>query len=71
MYSYETKDVVISKKAAALWAIDRFHGWREVISASIRWYAEDKRDSDKLLLESQTEPFLMFSEKRIENSMHE
>jgi hypothetical protein len=71
MYSYETKDVVISKKAAAQWAIDRFHAWREVISASIRWYAEDKRDSDKLLLESQTEPFLIFSEKRIDNSKHE
>jgi hypothetical protein len=71
MYSYETKDVVISKRAAAQWTIDRFHAWREVINASIRWYAEDKRDSDKLLLESQTEPFLIFSEKTIENSKHE
>ena len=63
MYSYETKDVVISKKAAAQWAIDRFHAWREVINAAIRWYAGDKRVSNRLLLESQTKPFLIFSEE--------
>ena len=70
MYSFETKDVVVSKKAAAQWAKDRYHSWRDVINAAIRLYAKDLRDSDELLLETHAKPFLVFSQIQIENSRH-
>jgi hypothetical protein len=65
MYSYKTKDVVISKKASAEWAMDKFPFWKDVISTSLRWYAEEKGGCDKLLLESRIKPFMTFVKNTI------
>jgi len=71
MYSYTTRDVVISKKASAEWAMDNFPVWKNLINAALRWYGEDKRAVDWQLFESTTDSFLKFANTTIENSKHE
>jgi len=61
MYSYKTKNVVISKRASADWAIDRFPVWKFLINAAVRSYAKAMRKDDLQLLESETESFLRFA----------
>lgn len=39
LYSCATRDVVISKYAAAGWAQAAFPGWRHLIAAALSWYA--------------------------------
>jgi hypothetical protein len=57
IYSYRTKDVVVSKQTAAEWALDNFTVWRPLIEAALRSYAGKIDEEDKRLLESETERF--------------
>ncbi len=65
IYSYRTKDVVISKQAAAEWALDNFTGWTSLIEAALRSYAGKINEQDKRLLESETERFYQFAYEMI------
>ena len=60
IYSYRTKDVVVSKQTAAEWAIDNFTAWRPLIEAALRSYAGEINEEDKRLLESETGRFYEF-----------
>ena len=60
IYSYRMKDVVISKQAAAEWAIDNLPAWRPLIEAALRSYAGEIDGEDNQLLESETERFYRF-----------
>ncbi len=60
LYSYKTKNVVISKQAVAHWAFDSYAGWRPLIQAALRSYAVETKAEDIKLLESETERFYQF-----------
>ena len=60
LYSYRTKEVVISKYTAAEWALDNLTTWRPLIEAALRSYAGEMREEDRGLLESETERFYQF-----------
>jgi len=66
LYSYRTKDVVVSKSAAAEWALDNFATWRPLIEAALRSYAREMNEEDKRLLESETGRFYQFACNMIE-----
>jgi len=61
LYSYRTRDIVISKQAAAEWALDNFTVWRPLIEAALRSYAGDINEQDKRLLESETGRFYKYA----------
>lgn len=66
MYSYQTRDVVTSKRASAAWAEDAFPQWRALVEAAIKTYDQRATAEDRTLLESRVEPFLEFARARIE-----
>jgi hypothetical protein len=66
IYSYRMKDVVISKQAAAEWALDNFNTWRPLVEAALRSYAGEIDEEDKRLLESETGLFYRFACEMIE-----
>ncbi len=66
IYSYRTKDVVISKRTSAEWVLNRFATWRRLVEAALRVY--EREEEDRRLLELETERFYQFACDRIEKS---
>ncbi len=53
VYSVENRDVVVSKRAAALWALDHMPAaWRPPIEAAARVYDDEEADEDARILKS-------------------
>jgi hypothetical protein len=50
VYSLQTRDVVVSKRAAADWASREFPDWRPHIEAALRFYAKEEASGDRELL---------------------
>jgi hypothetical protein len=69
IYSYRMKDVVISKQAAAEWALDNLATWRPLIEAALRSYAGEIGEDDERLLESETERFCRSACEMIEDTI--
>ncbi len=65
MYSFETRDVVVSKVAAAQWAHARFPQWREHIEAARRSYARQATPQDRQWMKSEVRRFFDFACERI------
>ena len=61
MVSYQSRDVVFSKKTSAEWAMDNFRAWRGLIAAALRDYAENADSGDRQMLAKKTGPFLEFA----------
>ena len=61
LFSYRTKDVVLSKQTAAEWGQDNFTNWKPLIEAALRSYAGEVNEEDKRLLESETRRFYQFA----------
>jgi len=68
LYSYSTKDVVISKRAAAEWALENFPDWRHLVEAALRLYEREGKESDRRLLKADTKGFYQFVCDKIEES---
>jgi hypothetical protein len=68
MYSYETRDVVVSKRASAAWARDAYPAWRASIEAAQRSYDQRATAGDEALLRSEVRPFFDFACARIGES---
>jgi hypothetical protein len=66
MYSYQTHDVVVSKRASAAWAMPCFPEWRPLIEAALRSY--DRRVLDEGLLLSSEAAFHDFACERIQGA---
>jgi hypothetical protein len=66
MYSHETRDVVTSKAAAGAWGIERFPGWRSLIEAAQRSYAQADTAEDRHALSRDTGSFYDFGCESIE-----
>ena len=59
VYSYQTHDVVVSKRACAAWAMTRFPDWCPLIEAALRSY--DRRAEDEGLRPSRVAAFYGFA----------
>ena len=68
MYSYETRDVVVSKTTAAAWAIERFSEWRSLIELAQASYAGQATPEDREGMKGQVGSLLQFARARIEES---
>jgi hypothetical protein len=65
MYSFETRDVVVSKYATARWACEAFPQWERLIEAARRSYDGRATAQDRELLKSEIGGFLDFVLGRI------
>ena len=66
MYSHETRDVVVSKTAAAAWALDQFSEWRTLIEAAQASYAGRATPEDCEAMKARIGALLDFARTRIE-----
>lgn len=71
MYSFETHDVVISKRASAEWADATFPEWRPLVEAARNSYDRQATPGDKKLLELGVTAFFSFARERIRESKKE
>jgi len=68
IYSFETKDVVVSKMWSAMWAYETFSEWRPHIDAAKRAYEGSATAEEKELIKLDVGDFFDFSHTRIERS---
>ncbi|MDH7485433.1 MAG: DUF4111 domain-containing protein [Anaerolineae bacterium] len=71
MYSFQTRDVVVSKAAAAEWAGSAFPQWRKHIEAAKRSYAGQATAEDRQWMNSEARRFFRFACERIGRVMTE
>jgi hypothetical protein len=69
MYSYATRDVVVSKRMSAAWACDAFPQWSDLIEAARKAYDRRATTQDKELLQSGVTIFFDFACQRIQESL--
>lgn len=68
VYSFQNRDVVVSKAAAAGWAQGAFPQWREHVAAAKRSYAGQATPEDRQWMKSEVRGFLRFARERIAES---
>jgi hypothetical protein len=68
MYSFQTGDVVVSKRASARWGKAAFPEWRPLIRAARSRYDRQATLQDNALLESQVNSFFEFACEHVEDS---
>jgi len=68
MYSFETRDVVVSKSAAAGWACDAMPEWSGLIAAAKASYSGHATRADKDLLGAEVKRFFRFAWSRMRRS---
>ena len=68
MYSHETRDVVVSKTAAAAWALDQFSEWRPLIEMAQASYAGEATLEDRRFMVDEVDKLLSFAKERIHTS---
>ena len=67
IYSFETKDVVISKAQASNWAIKNLPQWKQHIGLAIKSYQHQATIEDKQFMLTEVINFFEFAKKRISN----
>jgi hypothetical protein len=68
LYSFETRDVVVSKARASEWAYVALPEWRPCIDLARKSYAKQATSSDREFILSAVQRFAKFAEARIERS---
>ncbi len=68
IYSFETKDVVVSKAQASDWACDALPEWRRHIELARKSYARQATPEDRQFMLAEVETFLEFARTRIERA---
>lgn len=66
MYSHRTRDIVVSKSAAAAWAVEAFPQWRELIDTATASYAGATTDEDRRRMLKQVPGLYRFAADEIE-----
>lgn len=67
MYSFQTQDVVISKTAAAAWALATVPQWTRHIELAIKSYARQATTQDRQFMMAEVAEFYRFAYQHIEN----
>ena len=66
VYSFETRDVVRSKRESVGWALKVFPPrWHHLVRAAARWYERAEEPRDQALLKAQTPAFVAFAKQRL------
>ena len=66
VYSFETRDVVTSKRESVGWALKVFPDrWHNLVRAAARWYERTEEPRDPALLREQAPAFVAFTKQRI------
>jgi hypothetical protein len=65
VYSFETRDVVISKAAASDWALAAFPEWTNSILLARKSYAREATPADRAVMLAEVPRFLEFAKSRI------
>jgi len=68
IYSFETRDVVVSKAQASDWACDALPEWRRHIELARKSYARQATPEDRQFMLAEVETFLEFARTRIERA---
>jgi hypothetical protein len=68
MYSFETKDVVISKAGASDWALNALPEWKRHIELARKSYAREATTSDRELMLREVGRLFEFARARIERA---
>ena len=66
IYSFNERDVVVSKRFSGIWAIDRFPEWTSLIQTALRTYEGTNTPADESQLQADMESFLEFALEYIE-----
>lgn len=66
IYSFKTRDVVVSKARSAGWALEAFPEWKDVIKLAIKSYKKAATAADEELIQAEVENFFAFACDRIE-----
>jgi hypothetical protein len=66
IYSFETRDVVVSKAAAAAWAIDALPAWTRAIDLARTTYPMRATPEERQVLQAEAGRFLPFAQAWIE-----
>lgn len=69
MYSYETREVVISKRASARWAREVYPEWQSYIDAAEKTYDQKETVAEKEFLRSKVGRFFEFACGRIRETL--
>ncbi len=66
LYSFRTRDVVVSKYQAGQWALETLPGeWHDAVRAALRFYARTAADDDTRILEAGWAPFVSYVRRSI------
>jgi len=68
IYSYETRDVVISKATAAAWASDALPEWRDLVGLALKSYAGKASAQDRQRMLSELPAFFDLAQQRIQRA---
>jgi len=68
IYSFETRDVVVSKAQASEWAINALSQWRRLIELARKSYAYQTTPEDRRFMLAEVEKFFEFAKGRIERT---
>jgi hypothetical protein len=68
MYSFENRDVVLSKTQAGEWAWERFPDWQLLIEVAQRDYAHSANHNDLEVMRSEVGEFYQFARDQINTS---
>lgn len=68
IYSFETKDVAVSKAKTVNWVYDKFPQWRQHIDLARKSYAGHATPEDRQFMHSEVGRFLEFSLARIKQA---
>ncbi|MBT9143338.1 MAG: hypothetical protein DDT32_01612 [Syntrophomonadaceae bacterium] len=71
IYSFETKDIVLSKAQASDWARDALPEWRRHIELARKSYARQATPEDRRFMFAEVGRFLEFAHARIEQACEE
>lgn len=66
IYSFETKNVVISKEVASKWAVKNLQGWEKYIESAVKLYCRRSTTKDEQFVRAKIGEFLKNSKNRIE-----
>jgi predicted nucleotidyltransferase len=68
IYSYQTRDVVLSKAEAAEWGRREFPQWKKHIDLSKKWYSGEATSEEMSFLKTEVQRFFGFAMLRIEEA---
>jgi predicted nucleotidyltransferase len=68
VYSYETRDIVVSKAQASDWASNAFPEWAQHIELARKSYAHQATSEDRQFMQAEVRKFLEFACMRIANA---